>query len=88
VVRTDLSVRPFDPASVRRVVGVLAGVSDALLVGEHANRPDLPPTMVAAEVRDAGGRVWTTPACRDRNRVALEQELAGLAAVGATASCA
>jgi 5,10-methylenetetrahydrofolate reductase len=82
VVLSDLSVAPFDPASVRRVVGVLAPVSDGLLVGEHANRPDFPPTMVAAEVRSAGGRVWTTLACRDRNRVVLEQELAGLAAVG------
>jgi hypothetical protein len=82
VVLTDLSVTPFDPASVRRVVGVLAPVSDGLLVGEHANRPDFPPTMFASEVRAAGGRVWTTLACRDRNRVVLEQELAGLAAVG------
>lgn len=82
VVLADLSVTPFDPASVRRVVDVLAPVSDGLLVGEHANRPDFPPTMFAAEVIAAGGRVWTTLACRDRNRVVLEQELAGLAAVG------
>lgn len=82
VVLADLSVGPFDPASVRRVVDVLAPASDALLVGEHANRPDFPPTMFAAEVMDAGGRVWTTLACRDRNRVVLEQELSGLAAVG------
>jgi 5,10-methylenetetrahydrofolate reductase len=82
VVLADLSVTPFDPVSVRRVVGVLAPVSDGLLVGEHANRPDFPPTMFAAEVIAAGGRVWTTLACRDRNRVVLEQELAGLAAVG------
>jgi hypothetical protein len=81
-VLADLSVIPFDPASVRRVVSVLAPVSDGLLVGEHANRPDFPPTMFAAEVMGAGGRVWTTLACRDRNRVVLEQELAGLAAVG------
>ena len=82
VVLADLSVTPFDPVSVRRVVGVLAPASDGLLVGEHANRPDFPPTMFAAEVIAAGGRVWTTLACRDRNRVVLEQELAGLAAVG------
>jgi hypothetical protein len=82
VVLADLSVVPFDPESVRRVVGTLAPVSDGLLVGEHANRPDFPPTMFAAEVIGAGGRVWTTLACRDRNRVVLEQELAGLAAVG------
>jgi 5,10-methylenetetrahydrofolate reductase len=82
VVLVDLSVTPFDPASVSRIVAVLAPVSDGLLVGEHANRPDFPPTMFAAEVIAAGGRVWTTLACRDRNRVVLEQELAGLAAVG------
>jgi 5,10-methylenetetrahydrofolate reductase len=82
VVLTDLTVRPFDVASVRRVVRVLAPVSDGLLVGEHTNRPDLPPTLLAAEVLTAGGRPWTTLACRDRNRVVLEQELAGLAVLG------
>jgi 5,10-methylenetetrahydrofolate reductase len=82
VVLPDLSVPPFDRAALRRVVGVLAPVSDGLLVGEHANRPDFPPGLVAAEVLAAGGRPWTTLACRDRNRVVLEQELAGLAALG------
>lgn len=82
VVLTDLTVRPFDRASVRAVVAALAPVSDGLLVGEHQNRPDLPPTLMAQEVVAAGGRPWTTLACRDRNRVVLEQELAGLAAVG------
>jgi 5,10-methylenetetrahydrofolate reductase len=78
----DLSVTPYDPASVRRIVGILAPSCNGLLIGEHANSPDFPPTMFAAEVLDAGGRPWTTLACRDRNRVVLEQELAGLAAVG------
>ncbi|MGK5110511.1 methylenetetrahydrofolate reductase C-terminal domain-containing protein [Geodermatophilus sp. CPCC 205506] len=82
VVLTDLTVAPYDASSVRRVVRVLGPVSDGLLTGEHANRPDLPPTLLAAEVLEAGGRPWTTLACRDRNRVVLEQELAGLAAVG------
>jgi 5,10-methylenetetrahydrofolate reductase len=82
VVLTDLSVTPYAPASVRRVVGVLADSSDALLVGEHQSTPDLPPTLFAAEVLAAGGRPWTTLTCRDRNRVVLEQELMGLAAVG------
>jgi methylenetetrahydrofolate reductase (NADPH) len=79
VVLTDLTVRPYDPVSVRRVVGTLAPVSDGLLVGEHHNRPDFPPTLLAAEVLGAGGRPWITLTCRDRNRVVLEQELAGLA---------
>jgi 5,10-methylenetetrahydrofolate reductase len=64
---------------------VLGPVSDGLLAGEHANRPDLPPSLMAAEVLAAGGRPWTTLACRDRNRVVLEQEIAGLAAVGVDA---
>jgi 5,10-methylenetetrahydrofolate reductase len=82
VVLTDLTVVPFDRGSVRRVVDILAPAADAVLVGEHANRPDFPPSLVAAEVLGAGGRLWTTLACRDRNRVVLEQELAGLAALG------
>ncbi len=81
VVLTDLTTAPYDAGSLRRVVEVLAPVSDALLAGEHANRPDFPPAMLAARVHDAGGRLWTTLACRDRNRVVLEQELAGLAAL-------
>ena len=81
-VLTDLTVHPYDPASVRRVVNVLAPVSDGLLVGEHHNRPDLPPTLFAAEVLNAGGRPWTTLTCRDRNRIVLEQELVGLRALG------
>ncbi len=81
VVLADLTTAPYDADSVRRVVEILAPVSDAVLAGEHANRPDVPPTMLAARVHDAGGRLWTTLACRDRNRVVLEQELTGLAAL-------
>jgi 5,10-methylenetetrahydrofolate reductase len=82
VVLTDLSVPPYDRAATREILDLLTPVSDALLVGEHHHRPDFPPTMVAAEILDAGGRPWITLTCRDRNRVVLEQELAGLAALG------
>lgn len=82
LVLTDLTVRPYDPGSVRRVVEILAPVSDGLLVGEHHNRPDLPPTLFATEVLSAGGRPWTTLTCRDRNRIVLEQELVGLRTLG------
>jgi methylenetetrahydrofolate reductase (NADPH) len=82
LVLTDLTVRPYDPGSVREVVEILAPVSDGLLVGEHHNRPDLPPTLFASEVLAAGGRPWTTLTCRDRNRIVLEQELVGLASLG------
>ncbi|MCU1692338.1 MAG: Methylenetetrahydrofolate reductase [Frankiales bacterium] len=77
-VLTDLTVRPYDVDSVRDVVGALAGSCDAVLVGEHQNRPDFPPSLMAALVGDSGGRAWITLTCRDRNRVVLEQEAHGL----------
>ncbi|MDD7969022.1 methylenetetrahydrofolate reductase C-terminal domain-containing protein [Actinomycetospora lemnae] len=81
-VLTDLSVPPYDLAALRDILGLLVPVSDALLVGEHHHRPDFPPTMLAAEILAVGGSPWITLTCRDRNRVVLEQELAGLAALG------
>jgi methylenetetrahydrofolate reductase (NADPH) len=82
VVLTDLSVPPYDVATLRDVARLLARHSDALLVGEHHDVPDFPPTMMAAELHAAGARPWITLSCRDRNRVVLEQEVAGLAALG------
>ena len=65
--------------------GILAPVSDAVLVGEHHDRPDFPPTLLASMLLDHGGRPWVTLSCRDRNRVVLEQELRGLRQVGVDA---
>lgn len=82
VVLTDLSVPAYDPAAVAELVDVLAPTCDAVLVGEHQSRPDLPPTLMAALIKERGVRPWITLTCRDRNRVVLEQELHGLAALG------
>ena len=82
VVLTDLNVPAYDLTGLREIAGLLAGVSDALLVGEHHDCPDFPPAITATEVLDAGTRPWITLTCRDRNRVVLEQEIAGLAALG------
>ncbi|HEY2221815.1 methylenetetrahydrofolate reductase C-terminal domain-containing protein [Actinomycetospora sp.] len=82
VVLSDLAAPPYDVATLREVAGRLAAYSDALLVAEHHDDPDFPPTMMAAELHRVGARPWTTLTCRDRNRVVLEQELAGLAALG------
>jgi methylenetetrahydrofolate reductase (NADPH) len=82
LVLTDFTVTPFDAGSIAAVAGTLAGSCDAMLVGEHHNRPDFPPTLMAQLIRDAGGAAWITLTCRDRNRVVLEQELAGLAYAG------
>jgi 5,10-methylenetetrahydrofolate reductase len=83
VVVTDLTLPPYDADAVSRITAILAGSCDALLVGEHQNRPDFPPTLMAALIRQAGGTGWLTLTCRDRNRLVLEQELVGLRIAGA-----
>jgi methylenetetrahydrofolate reductase (NADPH) len=85
VILTDFTVRPFDAASIADVLGVLAGSCDAVLVGEHQNRPDFPPMLMAGLIADAGLRAWVTLSCRDRNRLVLEQDIAGLRHVGVDA---
>ncbi|WP_219944604.1 methylenetetrahydrofolate reductase C-terminal domain-containing protein [Iamia sp. SCSIO 61187] len=82
LVLTDLTVAPYDREGLATVVGLLAGSCDAVLVGDHQSRPDFPPTQIAGLVDDAGGAAVITLSCRDRNRVVLEQELEGLAAIG------
>jgi Methylene-tetrahydrofolate reductase C terminal len=82
VVLTDLTLPAYDPSAVGEIVDVLAPTCDAVLVGEHQNRPDLPPALMAALIKERGVRPWITLTCRDRNRVVLEQELQGLAALG------
>lgn len=79
---TDLRVRPLDLRSVDVVARILGPGCDAVLVGDHQSRPDLPPSVMARAVMDAGAVPWITLTCRDRNRVVLESELAALAALG------
>lgn len=78
LVLADLSVPAADAAALATTVRRLAPSCDALLVGDHQDRPDFPPSMLARMVADAGGRPWVTLACRDRNRVVLETELQGI----------
>lgn len=85
LVLADFTSEPFSDVTHRAVASILAPAADAVLVGEHQNRPDLPPSLLAQLLLDAGARPWMTLACRDRNRIVLEQELAGLRRVGAEA---
>jgi 5,10-methylenetetrahydrofolate reductase len=85
LVLTDLSAPPADAHTLLSTARVLAGSCDAVLVGDHQDRPDFPPTMLARLLADAGATPWVTLACRDRNRVVLEQELHGLREVGPAA---
>lgn len=80
-VLTDFSATPFDPDDIAATAAILAPGCDAVLVGEHQNKPDFPPTLMASLLLDAGVTPWITLSCRDRNRVVLEQELRGLRSI-------
>lgn len=83
LILTDFSCTPFDPADIAATAETLGDTCDAVLVGEHQNRPDFPPTLMSRLLLDSGGATpWITLSCRDRNRVVLEQELRGLALLG------
>jgi 5,10-methylenetetrahydrofolate reductase len=78
LILADYTADPYSVPMLTTVAGALAGDCDAVLVGEHQNRPDFPPVLLAALLQNAGARPWITLACRDRNRIVLEQELNGL----------
>jgi methylenetetrahydrofolate reductase (NADPH) len=78
LILADYTADPYSVPMLTTVAGTLAADCDALLVGEHQNRPDFPPTLMASLLQAAGARPWLTLACRDRNRIVLEQELVGL----------
>lgn len=83
VVVADLSARPMSTGSAEEVAAVLVGAVDAVLVGDGPDeRVQFPPAHRAATLQRAGLAVWSGLTCRDRNRVALEGELAALADLG------
>ena len=82
LILTDFSCAPFDPADVAATATLLAQSCDAVLVGEHQNRPDFPPTVMGGLLLESGVIPWITLSCRDRNRIVLEQELRGLMLTG------
>lgn len=82
IVVVDLPAAPLSAASIAACGQVLRGRVDAVLAGDSGEaRVQLPPAYRAHLLREAGLRTWTGLTCRDRNRVALEGELAGLADV-------
>ena len=76
--------RPAEPtfASARALARRYDGWSDAVLLGDHHDRVDLPNVTLAAITLDEGCAPWVTLSCRDRNRVALEADLAVYAQMG------
>jgi 5,10-methylenetetrahydrofolate reductase len=83
IVVADFPARALDGASIAECAGILSGRVDAVLAGDAgAARVQFSPSYRAHLIQSAGLAVWTGLNCRDRNRVALEGELAGLAHVG------
>jgi methylenetetrahydrofolate reductase (NADPH) len=80
VIVTDLPTAPLSADSIRASADMLAGQADAVLLGDHGGaRVQFPPAYRARLVHQAGLATWPGLNCRDRNRVALEGELAALA---------
>lgn len=83
LVIADLPAVALDMTSLRDCAAAVAGSVDAVLLGDHGGeRVQYPPALRAHWVQSQGIRVWAGLNCRDRNRVALEGEIAGLAEVG------
>lgn len=83
LVVADFPARALDTQSTLECADALAGSVDAVLAGDSGtSRVQFSPTWRAHLIRSAGVLPWTGVNCRDRNRVALEGELAGLAEVG------
>lgn len=79
----DLPARALSVASIDACAGVLAGEVDAVLAGDAGSaRVQFPPAYRAHLLQRRGLRVWTGLNMRDRNRVAIEGELAALAVEG------
>ncbi len=82
----DVPALACDLDSTRRAAAALAPWADAGLTGDHADaRVQLPPVLRAQALAGEGLPAWVGLNCRDRNRVALEGEVAGLAALGVAA---
>jgi 5,10-methylenetetrahydrofolate reductase len=86
VVVADFPARALDAASIAECAGILAGNVDAVLAGDSGTaRVQFPPAYRAHLIQAAGVPVWAGFTCRDRNRVAMEGELAALAHAGVAA---
>lgn len=85
LVVTGLPARAMDSGSLRACAERLAvgGAVDAVLMGDSGrDRVQFPPSYRAMLLQEAGLAAWPGVNCRDRNRVALEGELAALADLG------
>jgi 5,10-methylenetetrahydrofolate reductase len=86
IVVADFPARAIDADSIAECADILRGRVDAVLAGDAGSaRVQFPPSYRAHLIQLAGLAVWAGFTCRDRNRVAMEGELAALAHVGVAA---
>jgi 5,10-methylenetetrahydrofolate reductase len=83
IVVADFPARALDAVSLAECAAALRGSVDAVLAGDSGReRVQFPPAYRTALIRAEGVEVWSGFTCRDRNRVAMEAELAALAHAG------
>jgi hypothetical protein len=78
----DFPARALDSASLRACGSVLRELDAVLLGDAPAHRVQFPPSYRAGLLAAVGATAWVGLTARDRNRVALEGELAALADLG------
>ena len=80
VIVAEMPTVPLDVRSIAETADVMRGTVDAVTTGDSpAARVQYPPAYRALLVQQHGLPVWAGLNCRDRNRVALEGEIAALA---------
>jgi methylenetetrahydrofolate reductase (NADPH) len=85
VVVADLIAPALSADGVRACAAEIAGFADACLTGDHpAARVQFPPSYRARLLADEGVPAWAGINCRDRNRVAIEGEIAACVDAGVT----
>jgi len=85
VVVADLVAPVLSADGVRACAAEIAGFADACLTGDHPGaRVQFPPSYRARLLADEGVTAWAGINCRDRNRVALEGEIAACTDAGVT----
>jgi methylenetetrahydrofolate reductase (NADPH) len=83
VVVVDLPAPAMSADGLRACADELAGRADACLIGDHGDaRVQFPPSYRARLLADAGIPTWAGINCRDRNRVAIEGEIAACVDAG------
>jgi 5,10-methylenetetrahydrofolate reductase len=83
VVVADLVAPALSADGLRSCAAELAGAADACLIGDHgAARVQFPPSYRVRLLADAGIPGWAVINCRDRNRVAIEGEIAACVDAG------